>query len=188
MRSPDQILQRLQEGNLRFVADRVDGKLQDSERRLALNKGQAPYAVVVSCADSRVVPEFAFDTGIGELFVIRVAGNIANTSTVASIEYAVDQLRTGVVVVLGHESCGAVTAAVSGVQGGSNLDHLLAHIAPACEAAQGGSLEDVIKKNAELTAQELLKRSEILRAAVLAGQLTITPAYYELASGKVSFA
>lgn len=187
MRSPDQILQRLQEGNVRFVADKADGRLQDSHRRHALTGGQSPYAVILSCADSRVVPEFAFDTGVGELFVIRVAGNVANTSTVASIEYAVDQLQAAVVVVMGHERCGAVTAAVEGVSGSSNLAHLLAHIAPACEGAAGGSIEVVVKKNTELTALELVRRSDILSAAVHDQTLTIVPAYYELASGRVSF-
>ena len=100
----------------------------------------------------------------------------------------VSQLQTAVVVVMGHESCGAVTAAVGGAEGGDNLAHLLAHIAPACAAAAGRSLEAVIKKNAELTATELLNHSEILSAAVQAQKLTIVPAYYELASGKVSFA
>ena len=99
----DQVLTRLQEGNARFVDDKLDGQLQNSNRRSALTSGQEPYAIILSCADSRVVPELAFDAGLGELFVIRVAGNIANSSSIASIEYAVANLGTGIIMVLGHE-------------------------------------------------------------------------------------
>lgn len=99
-----EVLDRLHAGNKRFVADKLDGKLQDSSRRDSLTSGQSPYAIVLSCADSRVVPELAFDTGLGEIFVVRVAGNVANTSSIASIEYAVAHLGTPVIVVLGHQS------------------------------------------------------------------------------------
>ena len=106
-------LDRLKEGNGRFVSDKLDGKLQDSNRRESLTGGQQPFAIILSCADSRVVPELAFDAGLGELFTVRIAGNVANTSTIASIEYAIAHLNTRVIVVMGHESCGAVGAAVS---------------------------------------------------------------------------
>jgi len=102
-----EIKQRLQEGNSRFVEDKLDGKLQNSSRRSDLTGGQQPFAIVLSCADSRVVPELAFDTGLGELFVLRVAGNIANTETIASIEYAVAHCGSKAIVVMGHQSCGA---------------------------------------------------------------------------------
>ena len=187
MQSPTEILERLEAGNARFAADRLDAGLRDSKRRRALRDGQSPYAVVLSCADSRVVPELAFDAGLGELFVVRVAGNVANTSTIASIEYAVARLGTSVVVVMGHEGCGAVTAAIDGGDGGYNLNHLLAHITPARDAAEDASVEAVVRKNAALTALELTRRSGIMSEAVDAGRLTIVPAYYELASGKVAF-
>jgi carbonic anhydrase len=187
MNTPDAILERLAAGNERFVADRVDGKLQDSQRREALTSGQEPYAIVLGCADSRVVPELAFDTGVGELFVVRVAGNIATTETIASIEYAVAHLGTSVIVVLGHQSCGAVSAAIAGGDNGHNLNQLLAHIAPACTAVPGGSVDDVVKKNAALTVAALTERSPILRDAVAAEKLRIVPAFYALDSGKVSF-
>ena len=132
------ILGRLQEGNSRFVADKLDGKLQDSSRRDSLTGGQEPFAIVLSCADSRVVPELAFDSGLGELFVVRVAGNIANTSSIASMEYAVAHLNTQVIVVMGHQACGAVTAAVAGGDNGYNLNHLLSHITPAISACGEG--------------------------------------------------
>ena len=125
-----EILDRLVNGNDRFVADKLDGRLQNSSRREDLTSGQDPWAIVLSCADSRVVPELAFDTGLGELFVVRVAGNIANSSSIASMEYAVAAIGTPIIVVLGHESCGAVTAAVKGGDNGYNLNHLLSHITP----------------------------------------------------------
>lgn len=182
----ENVLQRLNEGNERFVADKLDGKLQDSTRRGSLTGGQDPYAIILSCADSRVVPELAFDTGLGEIFVVRVAGNIANSSSIASIEYAVAHIGTPVIVVLGHESCGAVTAAVNGGDNGYNLNHLVSHITPAIAAsADDASVNDVVKKNAELTATELKNRSAIISGAVEAGKLKIVPAYYHLGTGKV---
>lgn len=184
----DQVIDRLKEGNARFVSDKLDGKLQDSNRRNVLTSGQQPYAIVLSCADSRVVPELAFDAGLGELFVVRVAGNIANTSSMASIEYAVAHCGSEVIVVLGHQSCGAVTAAVGGGDNGYNLNHLLAHITPAIAASGvGASVTDVIKKNAQLTTKELVSRSSIIGDAVKKGDVRVVPAYYNLDSGKVEF-
>lgn len=183
-----EIKQRLVDGNARFVEDKLDGKLQDSSRRDELTSGQQPYAIVLSCADSRVVPELAFDTGLGELFVVRVAGNIANTSSMASMEYAVAHCGSKAIVVLGHQSCGAVTAAVNGGDNGYNLNHLLSHITPAIAASGAdASITDVVKKNAEMTAQELVSRSQIIGDAVRSGSVEIMPAYYNLDSGKVEF-
>ncbi len=183
-----EIRQRLADGNQRFVEDKLDGKLQTSSRRDELTSGQEPYAIVLSCADSRVVPELAFDTGLGELFVVRVAGNIANSSSMASIEYAVAHCGSTVIVVLGHQSCGAVTAAISGGDNGYNLNHLLGHITPAISASpDGAAVNDVVKKNAELTAEELKNRSKIIGDAVKSGTVEIIPAYYNLDSGKVDF-
>ncbi len=182
----DEVIKRLKDGNSRFVADKLDGKLQDSSRRDSLTGGQNPYAIILSCADSRVVPELAFDVGLGEIFVIRVAGNVANSSSIASIEYAVAHIGTQVIIVLGHESCGAVTAAVGGGDNGYNLNHLLSHITPAIAASEdGASVNDVVKKNAELTAKELASRSSIIGDAVEAGKVKIIPAYYHLGSGQV---
>lgn len=184
----NEIIQRLKDGNARFTKDSLDGRLQDSKRRESLTSGQDPYAIILSCADSRVVPELAFDTGLGELFVVRVAGNIANSSSIASIEYAVAHIGSKVIVVLGHESCGAVTAAVGGGDNGYNLNHLLAHVTPAIAASpEGASVNDVVKKNAELTVNELKTRSAIIANAVDAGKLQIVPAYYNLGTGKVDF-
>lgn len=183
-----QIEERLQEGNARFMADRLAGELADQPRREALVKGQDPWAIVLSCADSRVVPELAFDTGLGELFTLRVAGNVANTSTIASIEYAVAHLGTQVIVVMGHQNCGAVTAAAAGGNNGYNLNHLLAHITPAVAAATDiKDINGIVKSNAQLNAQDLVDRSDIIRRAVNAGKLKIVSAYYHLDNGKVEF-
>ncbi len=182
------VIQRLKEGNQRFVADKMKGELQDQDRRTVLAEGQQPYAIVLSCADSRVVPELAFDTGLGELFVVRVAGNVANTSSIASIEYAVAHLGSSVIVVLGHQNCGAVGAAIGGGDNGHNLNHLLSHITPALAASEAGAtVNEVVKKNAALTAKELTTRSAIIQEAVAKGAVQIVPAYYNLDSGKVDF-
>ncbi len=183
-----EVISRLEAGNKNFVEDKLDGKLQNSNRRSELTSGQEPYAIILSCADSRVVPELAFDAGLGELFVIRVAGNVANNSSIASIEYAVAHLGTTVIVVLGHESCGAVTAAMGGGDNGHNLNHLLSHITPALAASEKDApVNDVVKKNAELTAHELKNRSSIIRDAVESGKVKIIPAFYNLGTGAVDW-
>ena len=179
-------LARLNDGNERYVADRLDGVLQDSVRRQAVVGGQSPYAIILSCADSRVVPELVFDAGIGELFVIRVAGNVANTSSVASIEYAVAHLGVKLIVVLGHQGCGAVGAALAGGDNGYNLNHLLSHLQPALHACPEGDVDAVVRENATQTAKSMVSRSSILREAVQ-GDLTISPAWYVLETGKVEF-
>lgn len=183
-----EVLNRLKEGNKRFVEDRLDGNLQNGSRRENLTGGQNPYAIILSCADSRVVPELAFDTGLGELFVVRVAGNVANTSSIASIEYAVANIGSPIIVVMGHESCGAVTAAIKGGDNGYNLNHLLGQIYPAVVARKKNALiSDIVIKNAELSATELVNRSAIISEAVEKGKLTVVSAYYHLDSGVVDF-
>lgn len=183
-----EVIHRLKNGNARFVEDHLDGKLQNSSRREDLVSGQAPYAIVLSCADSRVVPELAFDAGLGELFTVRVAGNVANSSSIGSIEYAVAHCGTKVIVVMGHESCGAVTAAVAGGDNGYNINHLLSHITPAIAAsAEGATITDIVKKNAEMTVEELKNRSAIIKTAVDSGDVKIVAAYYNLDGGKVDF-
>ena len=181
-------INRLKEGNARFVLDHLDGKFQDSSRRESLISGQEPYAIILSCADSRVVPELAFDTGLGELFVVRVAGNIANSSSIASIEYAVAHCGSKLIVVLGHQSCGAVTAAVKGGDNGYNLNHLLGHITPAIAASKAdATVNEVVKKNAELTVTELKNRSAIIKEGIDTGGVEVLAAYYNLDTGQVDF-
>lgn len=184
----NQIMDKLTEGNQRFVTDQLENASRDASRRGSLVEGQSPFAIVLSCADSRVVPEMVFDTGLGELFVIRVAGNVANTDSIASIEYAVAQLKTKLIVVMGHQSCGAVSAAMAGGDLGKNLNHLLAQIKPAIESSEGStSVNEVVKANAHLVSQNLVNNSAILQEAVEKNELKIVPGYYNLDSGKVDF-
>ncbi len=183
-----EILDRLTSGNERFVADKLNNKFEDSKRREELISGQNPFAIILSCADSRVVPEILFDTGLGELFTIRVAGNVANKSSIASIEYAVANLNTKVIVVLGHQNCGVIKAAIQGGDNGENLNHLLHHIKPAIqEAGSRASVNEVVEINAKLTAGALKENSEIIRNAVDNSELMIISAYYKLESGRVLF-
>lgn len=183
-----EIIEWLEDGNEQFVKDNLSQEGIDSTTRKKLVKGQNPFAIILSCADSRVVPEIAFNAGLGELFVVSVAGNVANTSSIASIEYAVANLGTSILVVLGHQSCGAVIAAVEGGDNGHNLNHLLAHIDPAIHGTpEGASVDDVIRKNVHLTAEELVNRSAIIANAVKQDKLGIVTAYYHLDSGKVEF-
>ncbi len=181
-------LSRLKEGNSRFAGDQLESKLQDGSRRKSILNGQQPYAIILGCSDSRIVPEIMFDTGLGELFVVRVAGNVANTSSIASIEYAVAHLGTKLIVVLGHQGCGAVTAAVAGGENGHNLSHLLSHITPAIVASKkGAAVDEVAIKNTELTVADLKNKSEIIKTALEKGKIGVVAAYYYLDSGKVDF-
>lgn len=183
----NEALIRLKEGNERFVQDKLDGKLQDSVRKNELTGGQSPYAIILSCADSRVVPELAFDTGLGEIFVVRVAGNVANPSSIASIEYAVAHLGTKLIVVMGHESCGAVAAAIAGGDNGPNLNHLLGFISPVVKANEGAEMPVVVEENAKSSAKGLVENSSIISDAVENHGVKIVSAYYNLTEGKVDF-
>ncbi len=185
--SSAEALDRLKEGNARFVKDSLQHSKQDSERRGQLTKGQHPFAIILSCADSRVIPEITFDTGLGELFIIRVAGNVANTSSIASIEYAVANLDVKLIAVMGHESCGAVTAAINGVDAGPNLNHLISMIEPAVAQSEESSVNEVVKENARLNARLLVDKSDIIKGAVKEKDVKIVTAYYNLESGIVDF-
>jgi len=178
---------RLKNGNKRFITDNLENKKRDSIRRNELTGGQNPHAVVLSCADSRVVPEMTFDAGLGELFVIRVAGNVANTSSIASIEYAVANLGVNLIVVMGHENCGAVTAALKGGDAGPNLNHLVSLINPAVDRSSEKSVNSVVKENVRLNAKSLMDNSDIISTAVKNEKLKILTAYYHIDSGKVDF-
>jgi carbonic anhydrase len=190
-KNPKDALSRLKDGNKAYRKDTGSCEARDQKERDKWLTKQEPWAIILSCADSRVSPEFIFDTGIGELFVIRVAGNVANTSSIASIEYAVAHLNVPLIVVLGHQSCGAVSAALGGGDNGHNLNHLLAHITPAVAKTKGdpsepATIKKCVKKNAKLQVKELQERSSIISSAVAKGKLEIVDAYYQL-SGKVDF-
>lgn len=180
-------LNRLNKGNLHFVSDNLERRHQDSIRKKELTKGQNPFAIILSCADSRVVPELAFDAGLGELFVVRVAGNVANTSSIASIEYAVANLGVKLIVIMGHGSCGAVAAAIDGGDAGPNLNQLVALIQPAVNQSSDKEVNTVVKENVKITSKSLVEKSAIISSAVNKKELQIVTAFYNLESGAVDF-
>jgi carbonic anhydrase len=180
-------LSRLIEGNTRYRGDRAQHPHGDQARRVEVSSGQSPIAVVLTCADSRVVPELIFDQGIGDLFVIRLAGNIVDPAILGSIEYAVAHLDTKLVLVLGHQSCGAVTAAVAGAPTHCSIDALIEAIAPAVEAARelpGDLVDNAIRANARLVADHLRDHPDVMGPATAQG-LRVLPAYYRLDDGAV---
>jgi carbonic anhydrase len=185
---------RLKAGNARFVANPEAALSIDATKRAALAKGQSPFATVLSCADSRVPPEVIFHTGLGELFVVRAAGHVADHSVLASVEYASEHLNVPLIVVMGHEMCGAVKAAVEtppGTSLGPNLDYLVKAIRPAVARTAGQPadtrLRAAILENVEETINDLMAKSSILRHLSDAGRIKLVGAYYELATGRVHF-
>jgi carbonic anhydrase len=195
-RDPDAVLARLLEGNRRFEK----GELAHPGRKPAdfvpLAEGQAPLAVIVGCADSRVAPELIFDQGVGDLFVVRVAGNVisgAGASVKGSIEYAVGELGVRLVVVLGHTQCGAVKAAIQHIDAKDALPgaigDLVDTIKPAVAAVQGkpgNALDNVIRANVERGVERLNGLQPILAAAVKKGEVKVVGAVYDLRGGKVT--
>jgi len=182
-----QSIQRLKKGNDNFVNDKLTNLRQISSDRKALIEKQNPFAVILTCSDSRVIPELIFDTGLGDLFVVRVAGNVANTSSIASIEYAVAHLNVNLIVVLGHQNCGAITSAIAGGNFGKNLHHLLMHLNPAIANTNDNAVDDIAIINTKLTAVKLNDDSMIINAAVSSKKIEIIPAFYSLETGKVNF-
>jgi len=181
-------LELLLDGNRRFVEDRSEHPRTDAARRAELRTGQRPIAAVVGCADSRVPVEVVFDQGLGDLFSVRVAGNVASQVVVGSIEYAVEVLGVRVVVVLGHEQCGAVQAALEGAEASAPLELILNEIRPAIkEAQERGSplLETVVRIHATNVASALAERSRMIQSRVESGELLIAPLLYDLGSGLV---
>jgi carbonic anhydrase len=188
--SAQQIWSDLIAGNQRFVAGKT--KSRDLiEMRESLTKDQHPKAVVLACSDSRVSPELLFDQSLGELFVVRSAGNIADSIGVGSIEYAVEHLGTSVLVVLGHTKCGAVTAACSKEKmPSSNLQAIVDKIGPAVSragksAAGDALIEAAVKENIHQSARDVLASSEVLRHFVEDGKLKVFEAEYQLDTGRV---
>jgi carbonic anhydrase len=194
--SPAEALKRLMAGNARFAQDKSIHPDLDLKHRASLAGGQHPFAVILACADSRVGPELIFDQGLGDLFVIRVAGNVVDDAVLASVEYAVIHLGSPLVMVLGHERCGAVTATVEALAGkGSAEDKetkigsLADLIAPAVRAVPAGApdkLDAAIVLNAERAARAIVTGSPPLRARVQSGALRVMSARYDLDEGTVS--
>jgi carbonic anhydrase len=189
--TPDAALERLMRGNARYI-EGVTRRHDFAHEREALSGGQNPFAGVLSCADSRIGPEYCFDVARGDVFVCRVAGNFANDDNVASFEYAVSVLNTPLIMVLGHDACGAVDATIKSVKSGStlpgHLPALVTAIAPAVAAAQGESgdmLANAIRQNVLLNVAKLKTATPILNKAVDDNKLRVVGAIYRLASGKV---
>jgi carbonic anhydrase len=189
--SPDASLARLDEGNARYV-EGVSRRHDFKHEREALAAGQNPYAAVLSCADSRIAPEYAFDSGRGDLFVCRVAGNFATLETIASLEYAVAVLHVPLILVLGHDSCGAVDAAIKSLKDNTtlpgHLPSLVEGLAPAVKAVagQGGdTLGKAIRQNVIDNVAKLSVAAPILSAAVEQKKLKVAGGIYRLADGKV---
>src|SRR5438445_9912297 len=187
--TPDAALKRLKEGNARFAADETAAKNRDGKRRAELAKGQRPFAVILTCADSRVAPELIFDQGLGDLFVLRVAGNITNPDILGSIEYAVGSLKSPLVVLLGHESCGAVAAAIDGKPLEGNLGKLIerVHVGKDLPKDKGAALEAGIKANVLHHAKELRSQSKVLEEFAAGGRIKIVAGVYALKSGRINW-
>ena len=185
---PDAALKKLLAGNARYASGEVQHPRQGRARRAEIAKGQKPFAIVVGCADSRTSPEIVFDQGLGDVFVTRLAGSIVDDAALGSLEYGVDHLGASVIVVLGHERCGAVDAAMQGGQLPGKIGAFVKPILPAVDAVKKSghpTLDAAIEENARRTAAALTTRSTILNDAVKAGKLKIVPAYYDLDSGRV---
>ena len=215
---PAEAMSRLKEGNGRYTSGKVQHPHESSEerayvatnsyenagmlflgmtaaeaakRRAELTKSQHPFAIIVSCSDSRVPPEIVFDQGLGDLFVIRVAGNVIDDQSLGSIEYAVDHLAVRLIVVLGHQRCGAVKAAKETIaakgKAPAHIQSLVMAIQPAVEATVNGDLEATVKANVKDVVQALGSSTPILKPKVDSGELKVLGAYYSLDTGSVTF-
>ena len=183
-------LELLVEGNKRYINGNLKHPHTDASWRESLQEGQHPFAVILSCADSRVVPELLFDQGLGDLFVIRVAGNVAKDKVIGSIEYAVKFLGSKLIVVLGHESCGAVGASLGDADPGGHIGSIIEKIKPAVYMArrmEGDTLTNAVKVNAQLVAEELKESKPILIDSVKTAGVQVVSAYYKLSTGEVEF-
>lgn len=189
-KTPAQVWSEMARGNERFVTGTPDHPRQDAERRTELAGGQAPDVALFGCSDSRLAAEIIFDKGLGDLFVVRNAGQVISDSVIASIEYAIAVLEVPLVVILAHDACGAVQAAI-------DLDapdarplppHIAGHIAgirPAVRSATTRDPEDVGRAHLEYTVKALVERSELVSDAVAAGTLAVVGANYRLGEGRV---
>jgi carbonic anhydrase len=183
----DEALKMLKAGNERFATSKVSTGKPAAERRAETAQSQHPFATVVGCADSRTAPEIVFDQNIGDLFVVRTAGNLVDDYALGSIEYAVEHLGVRLIVVLGHERCGAVTAALAGPSAPGHINSLVRDIQPAVTASkgkEGDTLANAIHENDAQVAAKIRKQAQL---GELASQVKVVEGYYDLDTGKVEW-
>lgn len=186
--TPEQALQRLMDGNKRFVNGKLENPHRNRERLTEVAKTQKPFASILSCADSRVPSEIIFDQGFGDLFVCRVAGNVVTPEEMGSLEFGTSVLGSKVIMVIGHERCGAVDATIKGAQVPGQIASLLDAIKPAIknsESQTGDRLENAVKANV-LFQIEKLKASPVISQLIQEGKLKIVGGYYDLDTGAIS--
>jgi len=188
----DEVLARLLAGNERFVASKLEHPRQSAGRRGELTDGQWPVAAVLTCSDSRMSPEIIFDQGLGDLFVVRVAGNTANDIVLGSLEYATEHLHAPVVMVMGHSKCGAVSAAIAAAsaveQPEGFLSSLTSPILFAVETVKdrpGDLVTNAAKLNAKMVADQLTSRSPVLSCLEALGEIKIVASFHDMDSGRV---
>jgi len=188
---PDAALHRLMQGNARYV-EGITRRHDFRHEREALSKGQNPFASVLSCADSRIAPEYCFDTARGDLFVLRIAGNFASDEMIASLEYGAQVLNSPLILVLGHEGCGAVDSTIKSMKDGTtlpgHLPSLVAAVRPAVEAVQdqpGDLLTNAIRRNVAVNVEKLKAAAPMLKAAAADKKIRVVGGIYALKSGRV---
>ena len=185
----DSVLAELKGGNQHHAQHQYQHPHENATRQRELVSGQNPHAEILSCSDSRVPPEIIFDQGLGDLFVVRVAGNVASDPEIGSLEYGAEHLHIPLLVVLGHESCGAVTAAVQG-SAEAHIAALVNLIKPAVDKSRGQSGDQVanaVRANVQLVVQQLRASTPILSELVAHGKLKIVGGVYSLETGKVTW-
>jgi carbonic anhydrase len=188
--TPDAVLAELKTGNAHHVRHQYQHPHETLTRQRELVGGQHPHAEILSCADSRVPPEIVFDQGLGDLFVVRVAGNVATDTEIGSLEYGAEHLHIGLLVVLGHESCGAVTAAVQGSNAEGHIAALINLIKPAVESTRGmpgDPVANAVSSNVHMVVQQLRSSTPVLSELVAHGKLKIVGGVYSLETGAVKW-
>jgi len=186
----DSVLAELKAGNLHHARHQYQHPHESSTRQRELITGQHPHAEILSCADSRVPPEIVFDQGLGDLFVVRVAGNVATDTEIGSLEYGAEHLHIPLLVVLGHESCGAVTAAVQGGGAEGHIAALVNLIKPAVDKSRGmpgDTVANAVRVNVQMVVQQLRASTPVLSELVAQGKLKIIGGVYSLQTGKVTW-
>jgi carbonic anhydrase len=187
--APTQSLERLKAGNARFIADKPAAKHLSADRREELAKGQKPFAIVLTCADSRLTPELIFDQGLGDIFVLRVAGNVTEPAMIASIQFAVENFHCPLIVVMGHSECGAIKAKLARGKLDANLTALMnmIHVGDKLPEDPNAALEAGTKNNVLWQMRAITGTSPVIKELVQSKRLDIVPAVYSLSTGKVEW-